>query len=89
MGPVDRFREIDMRIYNSAKGTSRIVKYQRARESIHNYFGWLLVELRYGWKAVCQGKEAFSKNKSRVFRSVEWAGPNQSIEEFRAAWTDR
>ncbi len=67
VGPVDRFRNIDMRIHNSGKGTSRIVKYQHARESIHNYFGWLLVELRYGWKAVCQGKESFAKNKRQAW----------------------
>ena len=67
VGPVDRFRNIDMRIHNSGKGTSRIVKYQHARESIHNYFSWLLVELRYGWKAVCQGKESFTKNKRQAW----------------------
>ena len=67
VGPVDRFRNIDMRIHNSGKGTSRIVKYQHARESIHNYFGWLLVELRHGWKAVCQGKESFTKNKRQAW----------------------
>ena len=61
VGPVDRFRNIDTSIHNVGTGASRIFKYQRAREAIHNYFGWLLVELRYGWKAVCQGKEPFSK----------------------------
>ena len=59
--PVDRFHDIDRYINNSGKGTSRIVKYQKAHESIHNNFGWLIVELRYGWKVVCQGREPFAK----------------------------
>ena len=63
VGPVDRFRNIDASIYNSGKGTSRIIKYEHARNNIYDYFGWLLVELRHGWKAVCQGKESFTKNK--------------------------
>ena len=61
VGPVDRFINIDGYIYNSGKGTSRIVKYQHADQSIPTFFGWLLVELRYGWKAVCEGKEPFSR----------------------------
>ena len=67
VGPVDRFLGIDASIYNSGKGTSRIVSYQHALESIPNYFGWLLVELQYGWKAVCQGEEPFSKNKRQTW----------------------
>ncbi len=71
--PVDRFRNIDMRIHNSGKGTSRIIKYEHIHNNIYNFFGWLLVELRYGWKAVCQGKEPFTKNKRQAWVPT-WAG---------------
>ena len=73
VGPVDRFRNIDMRIHNSGKGTSRIIKYEHIHNNIYNFFGWLLVELRYGWKAVCQGKEPFTKNKRQAWVPT-WAG---------------
>ena len=73
VGPVDRFRNIDASIYNSGKGTSRIIKYEQARNNIYDYFGWLIVELRHGWKAVCQGKESFTKNKHQTWVPT-WAG---------------
>ena len=65
VGPVDRFLNIDGSIGNSGEGTSRIVKYENALKSIPSFFGWLLVELRYGWKAVCQGKDFFRKKQTR------------------------
>ena len=64
VGPVDRFERIDFWFDNLKhknilpKETShekRIWTIQQARDRIAGSFGWLLVELRYGWKAVCQG----------------------------------
>ena len=68
VGPVDRLLNIDGTTYILRKGTSRSVKYRYAPEWIASNFGWLLVELRYGWKAVCQGTESFSRKKR-----VHWA----------------
>ena len=64
VGPVDRFHRIDYFILNlkhpnilhrEIPHDVRTLTNQQARKLIGNYFGWLLVELRYGWKAVCQG----------------------------------
>ena len=63
VGPVDHFHEFDGLFTNSGNGISRIVKYKDVHRLIYDYFGWLLVELRYGWKAVCQGKESFPRKK--------------------------
>ena len=73
VGPVDRFHKIDESFHNSGKGTSRIIKYEYAHNNIYNFFGWLLVELRHGWKAVCQRKESFTKNKRQAWVPT-WAG---------------
>ncbi|MYE88448.1 hypothetical protein F4X33_05585 [Candidatus Poribacteria bacterium] len=73
VGPVNRFRNIDASIHNSSKGASRIIKYEHIHNNIYNFFGWLLVELRHGWKAVCQGKESFTKNKRQAWVPT-WAG---------------
>ena len=65
VGPVGRFQRIDFLALNLDENevpqSARIFTYEKARGWIGDYFGWLLVELRYGWKAVCQGKEPFSK----------------------------
>ena len=59
VGPVDRFHNIDGYFANMGKGTSRTIKYEDVIGIIYDGFGWLLVELRHGWKAVCEGKEPF------------------------------
>ena len=68
VGPVDRFDRIDVFIWNlkhpnilhrEIPQDARTLTNKEARAFMHGYFGWLLVELRYGWKAVCQGKEPF------------------------------
>ncbi len=65
VGPVDRFHEIDYLggnlKYKNIPHDARIFTNEKARGLRDSYFGWLLVELRYGWKAVCQGKEPFAK----------------------------
>ena len=63
VGPVDRFNEIHWPRGSPYTVGPLFTKYEHARDLRDNFFGWLLVELRYGWKAVCQGRESFSKNK--------------------------
>ena len=64
VGPVDRFERIDYSTRNlkhpnilreETPHEKRIWTIQLARDRIASSFGWLLVEVRYGWKAVCQG----------------------------------
>ena len=61
VGPVHRFLDIDNLANTQNTDCPRIITYENARNLIDVNFGWLLVELRYGWKAVCEGKAPFAK----------------------------
>lgn len=60
VGPVDRFLVMNMSAFHSDKTGSRILTNESAVGLRGGYFGWLIVELRYGWRVVCEGNASLS-----------------------------
>ncbi len=79
VGPVDRFEKIDWVVGIQHRPNRRVFTSKQARRVRDNSFGWLLVELRYGWKTVCQGKERFSKHKRQGLNPLGWVVLNNPL----------
>lgn len=61
VGPVHLYPDIDKYAISKNADCPRILTYENARRLKESHFSWLIIELRHGWKAVCEGKESFPK----------------------------
>lgn len=88
VGPVDRFLTMDLPYYRSDETGSRIFDNKKALDLRDNYFGWLIVELRYGWRVVCEGKEPLSTKECEGWRLPEPEVPPGAIALAGGGWID-